>query len=98
MKYDLTLIPIIEGRAIFKGRDYTTSAKKYNINLNGTLYYMRRNHEGNVDKISEFLEQTLPNSSMTVLDQIEFALKDKPAPIRILIESLEQEAEKGATK
>ena len=96
MKYDLTLIPIEDGKpVIVNGRDYTTAAQRNHIVLNGNKYYVRQNHEGNVKDISGFLESPLEEctTSLTGLENIEFCLSpaSKLGRIKITIEKSEDE-------
>lgn len=97
MKYDLTLIPMEDGKlVIVDGRDYTSVAQRHNVILNGQKYYVRQNHEGDVRFISDFLESPLREAvkSLTGLETIEFALSPSPRKsgrIKITIEKSEDE-------
>ncbi|MEK6933628.1 MAG: hypothetical protein AABW75_02010 [Nanoarchaeota archaeon] len=59
-EYRITLIPIpLEGDVTYKGINYTTSANKINIELDGQKFYVRENNSDRKDLLREALSASL---------------------------------------
>lgn len=60
VEYKITLIPILLDSAVFyKGKNYTTSAQKHNIELDGQKFYIRENNSERKDLLRGALGASL---------------------------------------
>ncbi|MBP7708167.1 hypothetical protein KA107_00655 [Candidatus Pacearchaeota archaeon] len=79
--YSLTIIPFqADGKAIYRGKDYTLSAGVHNVTIDGTKYYIRQDGAHNGD-LSEQVQKALG---------IMFAGKIIKKPTKITLEEFEE--------
>lgn len=59
-KYEMRLYPVEEGKpVIVDGKEYTTSAQKHNVVVNGQKYYIRQFGEGDCEDLISALSSNL---------------------------------------
>lgn len=80
-KYGLIFVPMNpDGTVIYRGGNYTTSATKRNVDVDGKKYYVKRitDHSTMVDALERNLEEFLENSFPEIIRKV------KPSvPLRV---------------
>lgn len=87
-EYSMTLVPIpLDGPVLYRGKDYTTSAQKHNVELGEQKFYVRENLDSgdilrqalspSLEQIVRMIKPSVPITISLLLKEEKYASQEK---------------------